>query len=122
MWPAGRTVFGWPALEGLQKVRVTAVSDFVSVEQLSANMTQFGHILKAKRGRDKLFLAAYNRVVHLNIQLLQGVTLPHFLAIREEGRTLLNVAYVFLDLHKKACFRCGHLAHLGQYCGLWSSP
>jgi hypothetical protein len=26
------------------------------------------------------------------------------------------VAYVFSDLHKKACFRCGQLAHLGQYC------
>jgi hypothetical protein len=55
-------------------------------------------------------------VVHLNIQLLQGATLLKFLVIREEGRTLLNVSYVFSDLHKKACFKCGQLAHLGQYC------
>jgi hypothetical protein len=41
--------------------------------------------------------------------------LLNFLAIREEGRTLLNVSYIFSDLHKKACFRCGQLAHLGQY-------
>jgi hypothetical protein len=117
-WPlaAGKVVFGWPASEGLQKVRVTAVPDLVTVDQLSAHMAQFGHVLKAERGRDKLFLAAFDGVVHLNIQLLQGATLPNFLAIREEGRTLLNVAYVFSDLHKKACFRCGQMAHLGQYC------
>jgi hypothetical protein len=117
-WPlaAGKVVFGWPASEGLQKVRVTAVPDFVTVDQHFAHMAQFGHVLKAERGRDKLIPAAFDGVVHLNIQLLQGATLPNFLAIREEGRTLLNVAYVFSDLHKKACFRCGQLAHLGQYC------
>jgi hypothetical protein len=117
-WPlaAGRLVYGWPASEGLQKVRVTAVPDYVTVDQLSAHMGQFGHVLKAERGRDKLFPSAYDGVVHFNLQLLQGVTLPNFLAIREEGRTLLNVSYVFSDLHKKACFRCGQLAHLGQYC------
>ncbi len=85
------------------------------MEQLSAHKGQFGHVLKVERGRDKLFPSAYDGVVHLNIQLLQGATLPNFLAIREEGRTLLNVSYVFSDLHKKACFRCGQLAHLGQY-------
>ncbi len=58
---------------------------------------------------------AYYGVVHLNIQLLQGATLPNFWAIREESRALLNVAYVFSDLHDKACFRCGQLAHLGQH-------
>jgi hypothetical protein len=117
-WPlaAGRLVYGWPASEGLQKVRVTAVPDYVTVDQLSAHMGQFGHVLKAERGKDKLFPSAYDGVVHFNLQLLQGVTLPNFLAIREEGRTLLNVSYVFSDLHKKACFRCGQLAHLGQYC------
>jgi hypothetical protein len=73
-------------------------------------------MLKAERGRDRLFPSAYDGVVHFNLQLLQGVTLPNFLAIREEGRTLLNVSYVFSDLHKKACFRYGQLAHLGQYC------
>jgi hypothetical protein len=117
-WPlaACRLVFGWPASEGLQKVRVTAVPDYVTVDQLSAHMGQFCHVLKAERGRDKLFPSAYDGVVHLNLQLLQGATLPNFLAIREEGRTVLNVSYVFSDLHKKACFRCDHLAHLGQYC------
>ncbi len=117
-WPlaAPKVVFGWPASEGLQKVRVTAVPDFVTVDQLVAHMAQFGHVLNAEIGRDKLFPAAYDGVVHINIQLMQGATLPNFLAIREEGRTLLNVAYVFSDLHKKACFRCGQLAHLGQYC------
>jgi hypothetical protein len=104
-WPlaAGRLVYGWPASEGLQKVRVTAVPDYVTVDQLSAHMGQFGHVLKAERGRDKLFPSAYDGVVNFNLQLLQGVTLPNFLAIREEGRTLLNVSYVFSDLHKKAC-------------------
>jgi hypothetical protein len=117
-WPlaAGRLVYGWPASEGLQKVRVTAVPDYVTVDQLGAHMGQFGHVLKAERGRDKLFPSAYDGVVHFILQLLQGATLPNFLAIREEGRTLLNVSYVFSDLHKKACFRCGQLAHLGQYC------
>jgi hypothetical protein len=31
------------------------------------------------------------------------------------GGGLLNFAYVFSDLHKKVCFRCGQHAHLGQY-------
>jgi hypothetical protein len=117
-WPlaAGRLVFGWLASEALQKVRVTAVPDHVSLEQLTAHMSRFGHVLKAERGRDKLFPAAFDGVVHFNLQLLEGTTLPNFLAIREEGGTLLNVAYVFSDLHKKVCFRCGQLAHLGQYC------
>jgi hypothetical protein len=115
-WPLAtwKMVFGWPASEGLQKVRVTAVPDFVTVDQLSAHMAQFGHVLKAERGCDRLFPAVYYGVVHLNIQLLQGATLPNFLAIREDGKTLLNVAYVFSDLLKKVCFRCGQLAHLGQ--------
>jgi hypothetical protein len=77
-WPlaAGRLVFGWPAPECLQKVRVMAVPDFITVEQLSAHMAQFGHILKAERWRDKLFPADYDGVVHLNIQLLQGPPCP----------------------------------------------
>jgi hypothetical protein len=62
-----------------------------------------------------MFPSAYDGVVHFNLQLLEGITLPNFLAIRKEGRSLLNVAYVFSDLHKKVCFRCGQLAHLGQY-------
>jgi hypothetical protein len=62
-----------------------------------------------------MFPSAYDGVVHFNLQLLEGITLPNFLAIREEGRSLLNVAYVFSDLHQKVCFRCGQLAHLGQY-------
>jgi hypothetical protein len=68
-WPlaAGKMVFGWPAYEGLQKVRVTAMPDFVTVDQLSVHMAQCGHVLKAKRGCDRLFPAAYNGVVHLNI-------------------------------------------------------
>jgi hypothetical protein len=39
-WPlaVGSLVFGQPAWEGLQKVQVTAVPDFVLVEQLSALM------------------------------------------------------------------------------------
>ncbi len=117
-WPlaSGRLVFGWPASEALQKVRVTAVPDHVSLEQLSTHMSRSGHVLKAERGRDKLFPSAYDGVVHFNLQLLEGTTLPNFLAIREEGGFLLNVAYVFSDLHKKVCFRCGQLAHLGQYC------
>jgi hypothetical protein len=56
------------------------------------------------------------QVVHLSIQLRQGSTLPNRLAIREEGPTFLNVAYVFSDLHKKVCLTCGQLGHLGQYC------
>ncbi len=41
-WPLapGRLVYGWPASEGLQKVRVTAVPDYVTVDQLSAHMGQ----------------------------------------------------------------------------------
>ncbi len=117
-WPlaGGKLVYGWPASEGLQKVRITAVPDFVSLDQISAHMYSFGHVLKIERGRDRLFPSAFDGVVHLNIQLRQGSILPNFLAIREEGRTLLNVAYVFSDLHKKVCFRCGQLAHLGQHC------
>ncbi len=60
--------------------------------------------------------------MHFNLQLLEGTTLPNFLAIREEGGSLLNVAYVFSDLHKKVCFRCGQLAHLGQYCRATEKP
>ncbi len=63
-----------------------------------------------------MFPSAYDGVVHFSLQLLEGITLPNFLAIREEGRSLLNVAYIFSDLHKNVCFRCGQLAHLGQYC------
>jgi hypothetical protein len=117
-WPlaGGKLVYGWPASEGLQKVKITAVPDFVTLDQISAHMATFGHVLKIERGRDKFFPAASDGVVHINIQLRPGSVLPNFLAIREEGRTLLNVAYVFSDLHKKVCFRCGQLAHLGQYC------
>jgi hypothetical protein len=75
-----------------------------------------GHVLKIERGKDRLFPSAYDGVVHLSIQLRQGSTLPKFLAIREEGQTLLNATYVFSDLHKKVCFRYSQLAHLGQYC------
>jgi hypothetical protein len=60
--------------------------------------------------------------MHFNIQMLEGTTLPNFLAIREEGGSLLNVAYVFSDLHKKVCFRSGQLAHLGQYCRVAVKP
>ncbi len=63
-----------------------------------------------------MFPSANDGVVHFNLQLLEGITLPNFLAIREEGRSLLNVAYLFSDLHKKVYFRCGQLAHLGHYC------
>jgi hypothetical protein len=48
----GRLVYGRPASEGLQKVRVMAVPDYITVEQLSAHMAQFGHVLKAERGKD----------------------------------------------------------------------
>jgi aryl carrier-like protein len=84
----GRLVFGRPASEGLQKV--TAVPNFVWVEQLSAHIAQFGHILKAERGKDKLVPAASDGVVHLNIQPRQGSILSNFLATREEGRILLK--------------------------------
>ncbi len=108
-WPlvAGKLVYGWPASEGLKKVSVKAVPDFITVEQLSAHVAQFAHELKVVRGKDKLFPSAYDMVVHLNIQLLQGATLPNFLAIREEGRTLLNVGKVFSDLHKEVCLGGG---------------
>ena len=86
-WPlaAGKLVHGWPATEALQKVRVTAVPDFVSVEQLSAHMAQFGHVLKAERGKDKFFPSAFDGVVHFNIQLVQGAILPNFLANSRGG-------------------------------------
>jgi hypothetical protein len=91
----GSFVFGWPSLEGLQKVQVTAVPDFVSfVEQLSAHMAQFGQIVKAERGKDKLFPTASDGVILVSIYLRQGSVLLNFLAIREEGRTLLNMAYI----------------------------
>jgi hypothetical protein len=63
-------------------------------------------LAKAERGHDKYVPAAFHGVIHLNIQLHQGVALPNFLAISEEERTLLNIAYVFSDLLKKVCFRC----------------
>jgi hypothetical protein len=47
----------------------------------------FGHVLKAEQGRDKHVPLAYDGVIYINVQLLQGSTLPNFLAIREEGRT-----------------------------------
>jgi hypothetical protein len=50
LFVAGKQAFGWPALEGLQKVRVTPVPDYVMLEQLSAHMSHFGHVLKAERG------------------------------------------------------------------------
>jgi hypothetical protein len=112
----GKLVYGWPASKGLQKVRITAEPDFVSLDHISTHMSSFGHALKIERGRDRLFPATFDGVVHLNIQLRQGSILPNFLAIREEGRTLLSVAYLFSELHKKVCFRCGQLAHLGHYC------
>jgi hypothetical protein len=93
-----------------------SVPDLVTVEQISAHIAQSGHVLKVERGKDKLFPSAFDGVVHLNVQLLQGATLPTSLATREEGRNLLNVANVFLDLHKKVFFRYGQLAYLGQYC------
>jgi hypothetical protein len=121
-WPlaGGKMVFGWPASEGLQKVRVTAVPDFVMVDQLSAHMAQFGHVLKAERGRDKLFPAAYYGVVHLNIQFLQGATLPNFLAIREEGRTLLNAGRCLLGLAQESLLQVWPVGSPGavlQGCG-----
>jgi hypothetical protein len=77
---AGKLVFGWPASEGPQKVRITAVPDYVMLKQLSGHMARFGHVLKAERGRDKVFPSAYDRVVHFNLQLVEGITLPNFLA------------------------------------------
>ncbi len=96
-WPLAvrRLVCGWPASEALQRVRVTAVLDFLSVEKNSAQMAKFGHILKTG-GRDKHLPSAYDRIIQLNVQLLLGSTLLNFLAIREEGRTLLGMAYVSL--------------------------
>jgi hypothetical protein len=109
VWEAGL----WGAgPEGLQKVRVMAVPEFVMLEQVSSQMAQFGHVIKAERGRVKLFPSAFDEGVHLNVQLLQGATLHN----REEGRTILNVANVFSDLHRKVCFKWGQLACLGQHC------
>ncbi len=55
---AGRQVFGWMATEALQKVKVTAIPDFVLLEQIRAHMAQFVHVLKAESGRDKHFMMA----------------------------------------------------------------
>jgi hypothetical protein len=56
-WPlaAGRLVFEWPTSKGLQKVRVTAVPDFVSFKQISVHMAKFGHVLKAEGERTSSF-------------------------------------------------------------------
>jgi hypothetical protein len=96
-------------------------------------MARFGHVLKAERGRDKVFPSAYDGVVHFSLQLLEGITLPNFLAIREEGRSLLNVANI-----SRICIRrfasgvvswptwanivglqCGQLQTRGQFGPSW---
>ncbi len=84
-------------------------------------MSKFGHILKASRGNDKYVPMAYDGMVHLNIELLQGpcsqTSWPS-----ERGGDLLDMAYVFSDLHKKACFKCSQLEHLGQYSRAYTGP
>jgi hypothetical protein len=48
-------VNGWPDSKVLQKAKVTVVPHFVSVEQISSHMAQFGHVLKVERGPGSSF-------------------------------------------------------------------
>jgi hypothetical protein len=62
-WPlvAVRLVFGWPYSEGLQKVRVIAVQDFIWVKRVSAHRTQLAMFSRQKRGRTSFPPSAYDR-------------------------------------------------------------
>jgi hypothetical protein len=117
-WSRTVLVYGWLASEALQKARVTAVSDHIFVDLLSAHMSKFGHILRAKRRHGEYVPMAYDGVVHLKIQLLQGRPCFPTSWPSEKGGGLLNVACVSSDLHNMACFRCSQLAHLERFCRL----
>jgi hypothetical protein len=41
----------------------------------------------------------FDGVAHMKIQLQQMAVLLNFLVFREEGRALLNVIFIFSDLH-----------------------
>ena len=74
-------VYGWAPGDSITAVRVSAVPDCFTADDIRAHFQQFGRVTQAVRGRDRFFKNAFNGIVHLSITLHPGFTLPHFVEV-----------------------------------------
>jgi hypothetical protein len=109
-------VYGWAPGDSVTAVRVSAVPDCFTAEDIRRHFQQFGRVTRAVRGHDRFFKNAYNGIVHLSITLTPGFTLPHFVEVVDDGGAIATRLFVHTDDHRRRCARCGHTGHVGQYC------
>jgi hypothetical protein len=109
-------VYGWAPGDSITAVRVSAVPDCFTADDIRAHFQQFGRVTQAVRGRDRYFKNAFNGIVHLSITLHPGFTLPHFVEVVDASGSIATRLFVHTDDHRRRCARCGHTGHVGQYC------
>ena len=109
-------VYGWAPGDSITAVRVSAVPDCFTADDIRAHFQQFGRVTQAVRGRDRFFKNAFNGIVHLSITLHPGFTLPHFVEVVDAAGSIATRLFVHTDDHRRRCARCGHTGHVGQYC------
>ena len=113
---ANSPVYGWAPGDSVTAVRVSAVPDCFSAEDIRSHFQQFGRVTRAVRGHDRFFKNAYNGIVHLSITITPGFTLPHFVEVVDDNGAIATRLYVHTDDHRRRCARCGHTGHVGQFC------
>jgi len=109
-------VYGWAPGDSVTAVRVSAVPDCFTADDIRTHFQQFGRVTRAVRGRDRFFKNAYNSIVHLSITLTPGFTLPHFVEVVDANGAIATRLFVHTDDHRRRCARCGHTGHVGQFC------
>jgi len=109
-------VYGWAPGDSITAVRVSAVPDCFTADDIRTHFQQFGRVTQAVRGRDRFFKNAFNGIVHLSITLHPGFTLPHFVEVVDAAGSIATRLFVHTDDHRRRCARCGHTGHVGQYC------
>ena len=109
-------VYGWAPGDSVTAVRVSAVPDCFTADDIRSHFQQFGRVTRAVRGHDRFFKNAYNGIVHLSITLTPGFTLPHFVEVVDANGAIATRLFVHTDDHRRRCARCGHTGHVGQFC------
>jgi hypothetical protein len=124
-WPLaqGATVYGWPASEPVDHVRVTVFPLNLSLEALKDHMAQFGRVLRVSRGTDRKAKLVADGVVHLTMRLEEGTRLPAFIRLVDsQGRLVYPLMPVFTDSSPRVCFKCGKDGHAGYQCRVAGKP
>ena len=109
-------VYGWAPGDSVTAVRISAVPDCFSAEDIRSHFQQFGRVTRAVRGHDRFFKNAFNGIVHLSITVSPGFTLPHFVEVVDANGAIATRLFVHTDDHRRRCARCGHTGHVGQFC------